>query len=141
MAPGSHLVISLGSPDGADAEMLAEATPDYAGARMLFTLRSRVQIMESRESDPGVGSRRQGRRFYRRTLLARAQARSPVELPEQPEANWQRISHVSHDHRVRAAHEPSGAVQCDGGPYPSWAIRQSADDIWPCTAAIPPVIL
>ena len=27
----------------------------------------------------------------------------PWNSLEQPEANWQRISHVSHDHRVRGA--------------------------------------
>ena len=32
--------------DGADPEMLAEATTTYAGARMPFTLRSRAQIMD-----------------------------------------------------------------------------------------------
>lgn len=46
MAPGSYLVISIGTSDGADPEMLAEATTTYAGARMPFTLRSRRQIME-----------------------------------------------------------------------------------------------
>jgi O-methyltransferase involved in polyketide biosynthesis len=45
MAPGSHLVISIGTSDGADPEMLAEATDTYAGARMPFTLRSHAQIM------------------------------------------------------------------------------------------------
>jgi hypothetical protein len=47
MAPGSHLVISLGSPDGADPEILAEATPDPRGRADAVALRSRVQIMES----------------------------------------------------------------------------------------------
>ena len=46
MAPGSYLAISLGTSDGADPEMLAEATQTYAGARMPFTLRSRAQIMD-----------------------------------------------------------------------------------------------
>ena len=46
MAPGSYLVISIGTSDGADSEMLAEATTTYAGARMPFTLRSRAQIMD-----------------------------------------------------------------------------------------------
>jgi S-adenosyl methyltransferase len=46
MAPGSYLAISLGTSDGADPEMLVEATQTYAGARMPFTLRSRAQIME-----------------------------------------------------------------------------------------------
>ncbi len=46
MAPGSYLVISIGTSDGADPEMLAEATATYAGARMPFTLRSRREIME-----------------------------------------------------------------------------------------------
>jgi len=46
MAPGSYLALSVGTSDGADPEMLAEATRTYAGARMPFTLRSRAQIME-----------------------------------------------------------------------------------------------
>jgi len=46
MAPGSYLVISIGTSDGADSEMLAEATTTYAGARMPFTLRSRGQILD-----------------------------------------------------------------------------------------------
>ena len=46
MAPGSYLAISIGTSDGADPEMLAEATTTYAGARMPFTLRSRAQIMD-----------------------------------------------------------------------------------------------
>jgi len=46
MAPGSYLAISLGTSDGADPEMLANATETYAGARMPFTLRSRAQIMD-----------------------------------------------------------------------------------------------
>jgi hypothetical protein len=46
MAPGSYLAVSIGTSDGADAEMLAEATQTYAGARMPFTLRSRAQIMD-----------------------------------------------------------------------------------------------
>jgi hypothetical protein len=46
MAPGSYLVISIGTSDGADPAMLAEATATYAGARMPFTLRSRAEIME-----------------------------------------------------------------------------------------------
>jgi hypothetical protein len=46
MAPGSYLAVSLGTSDGADPEMLAEATQTYAGARMPFTLRSRAQIMD-----------------------------------------------------------------------------------------------
>jgi O-methyltransferase involved in polyketide biosynthesis len=46
MAPGSYLALSVGTSDGADPEMLAEATHTYAGARMPFTLRSRAQIME-----------------------------------------------------------------------------------------------
>jgi S-adenosyl methyltransferase len=46
MAPGSHLVVSIGTSDGADPEMLAEATDTYAGARMPFTLRTRAQIMD-----------------------------------------------------------------------------------------------
>ena len=91
---------------------LPRPPPTYAGARMLLRSGRAFRSWSPRESDPGVGSRRQGRRFYRRTLLARAQELLPVELPEQPKANWQRISHVSHDHRVRAAREPSGAVQC-----------------------------
>ena len=45
MAPGSYLAVSLGTSDGADPEMLAEATSTYAEARMPFTLRSRDQIM------------------------------------------------------------------------------------------------
>jgi O-methyltransferase involved in polyketide biosynthesis len=46
MAPGSHLAVSVGTSDGADPDMLAEATQTYAGARMPFTLRSRAQILE-----------------------------------------------------------------------------------------------
>ena len=46
MAPGSYLAISVGTSDGADPEMLAEATQTYAGARMPFTLRSRAQILD-----------------------------------------------------------------------------------------------
>jgi O-methyltransferase involved in polyketide biosynthesis len=46
MAPGSYLAVSVGTRDGADPDMLAEATETYAGARMPFTLRSRAQIME-----------------------------------------------------------------------------------------------
>ena len=46
MAPGSYLVVSIGTSDGSDPEMLAEATATYAGARMPFTLRSRRQIMD-----------------------------------------------------------------------------------------------
>ncbi len=46
LAPGSYLAISVGTSDGADPDMLAEATQTYAGARMPFTLRSRAQIME-----------------------------------------------------------------------------------------------
>jgi O-methyltransferase involved in polyketide biosynthesis len=45
MAPGSYLAVSVGTCDGADPDMLAEATETYAGARMPFTLRSRAQIM------------------------------------------------------------------------------------------------
>ena len=46
MAPGSYLAVSIGTSDGADPEMLAEATQTYAGARMPFTLRSRAQILD-----------------------------------------------------------------------------------------------
>jgi O-methyltransferase involved in polyketide biosynthesis len=46
MAPGSYLAVSVGTCDGADPDMLAEATQTYAGARMPFTLRTRAQIME-----------------------------------------------------------------------------------------------
>ncbi len=46
MAPGSYLAVSVGTSDGADPEMLAEATQTYAGARMPFTLRSRAQILD-----------------------------------------------------------------------------------------------
>jgi hypothetical protein len=46
MAPGSHLIVSIGTSDGADPEMLAEATDTYAGARMPFTLRTHAQIMD-----------------------------------------------------------------------------------------------
>ena len=46
MAPGSYLAISIGTSDGADPEMLANATETYADARMPFTLRSRAQIMD-----------------------------------------------------------------------------------------------
>lgn len=60
MAPGSYLAISLGTSDGADPEMLAEATQTYAGARMPFTLRSRAQITDLFDGfdlvEPGVVS-------------------------------------------------------------------------------------
>jgi hypothetical protein len=46
MAPGSFLAISVGTSEGADPEMLAEATQTYADARMPFTLRSRAEIMD-----------------------------------------------------------------------------------------------
>jgi len=46
LAPGSYLAVSLGTSDGADPEMLAEATDTYAGARMPFTLRTHAQIMD-----------------------------------------------------------------------------------------------
>ena len=46
MAPGSYLAMSIGTSDGADPEMLGEATQTYAGARMPFTLRSRAQITD-----------------------------------------------------------------------------------------------
>ena len=46
MAPGSYLAVSVGTSEGADPEMLAEAPQTYAGARMPFTLRSRAQILE-----------------------------------------------------------------------------------------------
>jgi S-adenosyl methyltransferase len=46
LAPGSYLAISVGTSDGADPNMLAEATQTYAGARMPFTLRSRAQILD-----------------------------------------------------------------------------------------------
>jgi SAM-dependent methyltransferase len=46
LAPGSYLAVSVGTSDGADPEMLAEATQTYAGARMPFTLRSRSQILD-----------------------------------------------------------------------------------------------
>ncbi|MGH3152586.1 MAG: SAM-dependent methyltransferase [Streptosporangiaceae bacterium] len=46
MAPGSYLALSVGTSDGADPEMLGEATHTYANARMPFTLRTRAQIME-----------------------------------------------------------------------------------------------
>ena len=46
MAPGSHLAVSIGTSDGADPKMLAEATATYARARMPFTLRTRAEIMD-----------------------------------------------------------------------------------------------
>jgi hypothetical protein len=46
LAPASYLAISVGTSDGADPAMLAEATQTYAGARMPFTLRSRAQILD-----------------------------------------------------------------------------------------------
>jgi S-adenosyl methyltransferase len=46
MAPGSYLAVSVGTSDGADPGMLAEATQTYAGARMPFTLRPRAQLLE-----------------------------------------------------------------------------------------------
>jgi O-methyltransferase involved in polyketide biosynthesis len=46
LAPGSYLAISVGTSDGADPSMLAEATQTYAGARMPFTLRTRAQILD-----------------------------------------------------------------------------------------------
>ena len=60
MAPGSYLSVSIGTSDGADPEMLAEATETYAAARMPFTLRSRAQIMDLFDGfdlvDPGLVS-------------------------------------------------------------------------------------
>jgi O-methyltransferase involved in polyketide biosynthesis len=60
MAPGSYLAVSIGTSDGADPKMLAEATHTYAGARMPFTLRSRAQIMDLFDGfdlvEPGVVS-------------------------------------------------------------------------------------
>jgi len=60
MALGSYLAISIGTSDGADPEMLAEATDTYARARMPFTLRSRAQIMDLFEGfelvEPGLVS-------------------------------------------------------------------------------------
>lgn len=60
MAPGSYLMMSVGTSDGADPEMLAEATDTYAGARMPFTLRSRAQILDLFEGfdlvEPGLVS-------------------------------------------------------------------------------------
>jgi hypothetical protein len=60
MAPGSYLAVTLGTSDGADPEMLAEATETYAAARMPFTLRSRDQIMDLFEGfsliEPGLVS-------------------------------------------------------------------------------------
>jgi S-adenosyl methyltransferase len=59
-SPGSYLAISIGTSDGADPEMLAEATRTYAGARVPFTLRSRAQIMDLFDGfdlvEPGVVS-------------------------------------------------------------------------------------
>jgi len=46
LAPGSYLAASVGTSEGADLDMLAEATQTYAGARMPFTLRSRAQILD-----------------------------------------------------------------------------------------------
>ena len=46
MAPGSYLVVSVGTSEGADPDMLAGTAQTYAGARMPFTLRSRAQIMD-----------------------------------------------------------------------------------------------
>ena len=60
LAPGSYLAVSVGTSDGADPEMLAEATQTYAGARMPFTLRSRAQILDLFDGfdlvEPGVVS-------------------------------------------------------------------------------------
>jgi hypothetical protein len=60
MAPGSYLIISIGTSDGADPEMLAGATTTYAGARMPFTLRTRDQILDLFDSfdlaEPGLVS-------------------------------------------------------------------------------------
>lgn len=60
MAPGSYLSVSIGTSDGADPEMLAEATGTYADARMPFTLRSRAEIMDLLAGfdlvDPGLVS-------------------------------------------------------------------------------------
>jgi S-adenosyl methyltransferase len=46
MAPGSHLVISHGTSDGADPDMRAEVTSTYAGTLMPFTLRTAAQITD-----------------------------------------------------------------------------------------------
>jgi len=60
LAPGSYLAIALGTSDGAEPDMLAEATQTYEGARTPFTLRSRAQIMELFEGfdlvEPGLVS-------------------------------------------------------------------------------------
>jgi O-methyltransferase involved in polyketide biosynthesis len=60
MAPGSYLVVSVGTSDGADPDMLAEVTRTYAGARMPFTLRSRAQILDLFDGfdlvEPGLAS-------------------------------------------------------------------------------------
>jgi O-methyltransferase involved in polyketide biosynthesis len=68
MAPGSYLVVSVGTSDGADPEMLAEATATYAGARMPFTLRSRDQILDLFDGfdlvEPGLVSLPEWRREY-----------------------------------------------------------------------------
>jgi S-adenosyl methyltransferase len=46
MAPGSYLVITQGTSDGADVNMIADTASTYEGARTPFTLRSRAQLME-----------------------------------------------------------------------------------------------
>jgi len=68
MAPGSCLAMSIGTSDGADAAMLAEATQTYAGARMPFTLRSRAQIMDLFDGfdlvEPGLVSLPEWRPYF-----------------------------------------------------------------------------
>jgi S-adenosyl methyltransferase len=92
MVPGSYLAVSLGTSDGADPEMLAEATQTYAAARMPFTLRSRPQIMDLFEGfsliEPGLVSLPEWRPDPNtdRTPLKGPTVGGVAELPDRPAA-------------------------------------------------------
>jgi hypothetical protein len=68
LAPGSYLAVSVGTSDGADPDMLAEATQTYAGARMPFTLRTKAQILDLFDGfdlvEPGLVSLPQWRPWF-----------------------------------------------------------------------------
>jgi len=92
MAPGSYLMMSVGTSDGADPEMLAEATDTYAGARMPFTLRSRAQILGLFEGfdlvEPGLVSLPEWRPEFNtdRTPLMGPTLAGVAKLAAQPRA-------------------------------------------------------